>query len=156
MFINIILVGILSCAILDFWQRLLLAVLGIAPTNWGLVGRWFILFIKTQVWINNGLSEQSEKKNELAVGWIFHYTVSISYAGLFVFLWTQKIVQAGFTGGLLFGIISVIVPWFFFMPALGAGVLGTKTESPIKACVLAFLAHAIYGTAIGILVSVLF
>ena len=52
--------------------------------------------------------------------------------------------------GLLFGCASVVVPWFFFMPAIGAGLLGSRTPNPVLACVLALIAHTIFGGAIAV------
>lgn len=52
--------------------------------------------------------------------------------------------------GLVFGMASVIVPWFFFMPAMGSGVLGSRTPNPPRACLLAFLAHTIFGLGLAI------
>jgi hypothetical protein len=61
-----------------------------------------------------------------------------------------KILNPGFSDGLIFGIISVIVPWFFFQPALGNGILASKTSEPVKVCLLALMMHTIFGIAIGI------
>ena len=149
-------VGILSCVVLDLWQRILFLTLGVPVSNWALVGRWLNSFIKTGKWVNHGLPNSPKINNELAIGWLFHYAVSIAYAGLFFVLWKWGIVVSGFFGGLVFGLVSVIIPWFFFMPALGAGVLANKTDNSLKACALALLAHAIYGTAIGMLAANVF
>ena len=155
MFLGILGVGVLSCLVLDLWQRVLFFCFGISPTNWGTVGRWFILFLRTRKWIHIDLPNASEIHREVTIGWLFHYLISIVYAGLFFLLWKGGFVNTGALGGLVFGIISVIVPWFFFMPALGVGILSKRGDNPFKSCILALIAHAIYGTTIGVLMQIL-
>ena len=67
----------------------------------------------------------------------------------FFILLEYEICSASFMNGIIFGLISVIVPWFFFMPALGKGLLGTKTTSPLMACSLAVGSHIAIGAPIG-------
>ena len=56
---------------------------------------------------------------------------------------------ASFFGGIKFGLLSVVIPWFFFMPVLGKGFLGIKTPSPFMACSLAVGSHIAIGAPIG-------
>ena len=62
---------------------------------------------------------------------------------------TGGVLQASITDGLLFGVISVVVPWFFFMPALGNGILARLTPKPLLACSLALMMHSLFGLAMG-------
>ena len=43
---HVVIVGILSCFAMDMWQRLLKLLYAINPSDWGVVGRWFVLVIK--------------------------------------------------------------------------------------------------------------
>ena len=83
------------------------------------------------------------------IGWIVHYSVAILYSVFFFILLEYEICSATLMNGIIFGLISVIVPWFFFMPALGKGFLGTKTPSPLMACSLAVGSHIAIGAPIG-------
>ena len=149
-------VGILACVVLDLWQRFLFLFFKIPPSNWALVGRWLFLFLKSLVWVQRDLSEQSPLRNELYIGWGFHYAVAILYAFLFFLLFKEGVLSLSLGDGLVFGIISVIIPWFFFMPALGAGVFANKTPNPLLACVLALIAHTIFGGALGTFFNVFY
>ena len=40
--VELLLIGIGSCMIVDVWQRIFQILTTIPPTNWTLVGRWFI------------------------------------------------------------------------------------------------------------------
>ena len=61
------------------------------------------------------------------------------------------ICNASISNGIIFGLASVVVPWFFFMPVLGKGFLGLKTPSPFLACSLAIGSHVVIGLSIGAL-----
>ena len=150
LFITILVVGILACAVLDFWQRFLLFLFKIPPSNWAMVGRWFINFLKTRAWVQNNLAKQKPVRNELYIGWVFHYLVAVLYAFLYFFLFEKGIVEMDIIDGVIFGIISVVVPWFFFMPAMGSGLFGMKTANPVLACILAFFSHTCFGGSLGL------
>ncbi len=152
----IFIVGILACAILDLWQRVLLLTFKVPPSNWAMVGRWVIILSRSRVWLQNDLAQRDPLRNELLVGWSFHYLVAIAYAIFYFILFKQGVVGLTLFDGLIFGLISVIVPWFFFMPALGAGILGIKTPNPSFVCALALIAHAIFGGAIGLFFNLLY
>ena len=155
-FLIVSIVGIFACAFLDLWQRLLFYCFKVPPSNWAVVGRWVMIFIRTRVWVQSNLVNQPTIKNELFLGWGFHYLVAVAYAMLYIFLFKQGFISFGVVNGLVFGLISVIVPWFFFMPAMGAGVLANKTPNPILNCILSLLAHGIFGGALGWLFKMLY
>jgi hypothetical protein len=154
-YLAITIIGVLACASLDLWQRILLIFFKIPTSNWKLVGRWLLRFLKTRSWVQNDLLKNKEMKNELLIGWLFHYFVAIVYALFYYFLVKLELLNYGWADGLLFGIVSVLVPWFVFMPAMGAGILANRTENPKLACSLAVFSHSIFGVVIGILFNFL-
>ena len=154
--IHIVFVGVLACLILDVWQRLLLLVFKLPVSNWAIVGRWLVSFLKTGKWINNALPEQSPIPHELMIGWVFHYFIAVVYAFFYFILWWSNILSFEFFDGLVFGVVSVVVPWFFFMPAMGSGILAGKTDKPNLVCFLALCAHGIFGIAIALFFQVIY
>ena len=145
-----LLIGIGSCAVFDLWQRLFQVFTTIPPTNWSLVGRWFIGLISGGRLFANQLGEQPNEKYETIAGWFVHYAVAVVYAGVFGFLIDLGFLNSTPLDGLTFGIASVVVPWFFFMPAMGNGVLANKTLNPFLSCALALMMHSIFGLSLGI------
>ena len=146
---HIVIIGIVSCVVMDLWQRLLKLLYSINPSDWSVVGRWFVLVVSDRQIYNPTIDQVAPIKNELIIGWIVHYFVAILYSIFFYILLEYGICNASLINGIIFGLISVVVPWFFFMPVLGKGFLGMKTPSPLMACSLAVGSHIAIGTSIG-------
>ena len=146
---HIVIIGIVSCVVMDLWQRLLKLLYSINPSDWSVVGRWFVLVVSDRQIYNPTIDQVAPIKNELMIGWIVHYSVAILYSIFFYILLEYGICNASLINGIIFGLISVVVPWFFFMPVLGKGFLGMKTPSPLMACSLAVGSHIAIGASIG-------
>ena len=148
--VELILIGIASCVVFDLWQRVFQRFTSIPPSNWTIVGRWFIGLIFNGRLIANQLSEQPEAKHETPVGWSVHYGVGSFYAYVFAVLVQIQLIKPTIIDGLLFGIASVVVPWLFFMPALGIGILANRAPNPRLECALALMMHSIFGLSLGV------
>ena len=146
---HIVIIGIVSCVVMDVWQRLLKLLYSINPSDWSVVGRWFVLVVSERQIYNPTIDQATPIKNELMIGWIVHYSVAILYSIFFYILLEYGICSASLINGIIFGLISVVVPWFFFMPVLGKGFLVMKTPSPLMACSLAVGSHIAIGASIG-------
>ena len=116
---HIVIIGIISCLAMDMWQRLLKLLYDINPSDWGVVGRWFLLVMSRGKIYNPTIDEEDPIKNELIIGWMVHYSVAIMYSVFFFILLEYEICSASLINGIIFGLISIIIPWFYFMPALG-------------------------------------
>ena len=128
---HIIIIGVISCCAMDLWQRFLKFSFGINPSDWAVVGRWFILSISKGKIYNPDIDNEPVIKKELLIGWLVHYSVAILYSFVFFILIKYEIFIASFFDGIKFGLLSVVIPWFFFMPILGKGFLAIKTPSPL-------------------------
>ena len=148
-FIDIILAGIGACIVFDLWQRGLQRLTGIPPSNWAMVGRWLIGLVTGHGMIQAGLAPRPAYPRELPAGWALHYAVAIGYAAVYAAMMQAGWITAGALDGLLFGVVSVVVPWFFFMPATGTGLMARLSPNPRLACGLALKMHAIFGVALG-------
>ena len=148
--LQIVAVGVGACAVFDAWQRIFHWFTSIPPSNWAMVGRWTISLLTNGQLIVHDLEFQPKRRNELGLGWFVHYVIAVVYAAIFMLLMRANILAAGFADGLLFGIVSVVVPWFFFLPCLGKGILGRLTPNPPLVCAVALMMHSIFGVAIGL------
>ena len=148
--LDIIFVGVGTCVVFDVWQRVFQKMTGIPPSNWAIVGRWFLGVTSGGPVFASGLADAAPRRHELAAGWGLHYFVAIGYAILYAALMLAGVLTVGWVDGLLFGVISVAVPWFFFMPALGNGILASRAPNPRLACLVALVMHAVFGITMGL------
>ena len=100
--------------------------------------------------IASQLSQQPKAKHETPTGWVVHYAVGIVYAYVLFILVQLGIFEPTITHGFVFGVASVLVPWLFFMPAMGNGIMASKTPNPKVACALAFIMHSLFGLSLGV------
>lgn len=153
--LDIALAGIGACIVFDLRQRALQRMTGIPPSNWAVAGRWLTGLATGQGLIQAGPAHRPSHPRELAAGRGLYYVVAMGYAGIYAAMMASGWITAGFADGLLFGIASVVVPWFFFMPATGNGMMARLTPNPRLACLLALKMHAIFGVALGMGFAVL-
>tara|TARA_B100001057_G_C22494263_1_gene811436 strand:+ start:177 stop:662 length:486 start_codon:yes stop_codon:yes gene_type:complete len=148
--LQIVIVGVGACVVFDVWQRIFHWLTGIPPSNWAVVGRWAIGLLTNGRLKLQDFEVEPDRRIELSVGWFVHYGIAILYSMIFLLLMRASILVAGFADGLLFGMVSVVVPWFFFLPCLGKGIMGRQTPNPLLVCTLALMMHSIFGVAIGL------
>ena len=146
-----IIAGIVCCIAMDIWQRILFLTLNIPPTNWSTAGRWFMMLISKKIIFNQNLDDENPVKYELQIGWVFHYCVAIVYGFAYYFLVVGfDILDTSILSGLIFGLISVIVPWFFYLPVTGKGFMGNKTQNPTLTKLLSTSSHVVVGIFLAI------
>ncbi len=148
---HIIIVGLLSCLVMDVWQRLLKLTYGINPSDWKIIGRWFIYLVLKQKVYNPNIENEEPYENELLIGWIFHYFIGIVYSlGFFILMKVYNIFEANLIDGLIFGLVTLVIPWFFMLPVLGKGFLALNTPRPFFISSLSIWSHVAIGVAIGL------
>lgn len=148
--LEIVAAGVAATALLDLWQQLLRLAAGLPPTNWALVGRWAGEAARGRLFPGI-VAQLPARAGELRAGWIVHYAVGIGYGAVYVLgvRWVIG-VEPSLANGLVFGALSVVVPWFFFMPAMGAGVLARHAPRPGLARMLALAAHIVFGLGLAL------
>ena len=81
--------------------------------------------------------------------WIL-ISFGIVYAYVLFILVQLEIFEPTITHGLVFGVVSVLVPWLFFMPTMGNGIMASKTPNPKAARALALMMHSLFGLSLGV------
>ena len=142
---DLLIAGVLACLFMDTFQRLLFITLQIPPSNWGMVGRWTVYALTRGKVINPEIDNLPAISGETSLGWLVHYAVGIGYALVYFVLRDFGWLDNSFYSGALFGIASVVVPWFFFLPAMGKGMMAKLTDNPRLVCFLALINHLIFG-----------
>ena len=72
------------------------------------------------------------------------------YVGSDIALLTSIYIESANKILLNFGLISVIVPWFFYLPVTGKGFMGNKTPNPALTILLSTSSHVVVGVFLAI------
>jgi hypothetical protein len=155
-FIRIISIGIGATLIADLWALFLKHAFKITAPNFCLVGRW-LRYIPEGIFKHSNIASIPQKSAECAVGWIAHYMIGITFAITFVALagnnWLQ---HPTLIPAIVFGVVTVLAPFFIMQPLFGLGLAASKTSNPAQARLRSLMNHTAFGVGLylfGLLVS---
>ncbi|MFP8965635.1 DUF2938 family protein [Pokkaliibacter sp. CJK22405] len=151
-----LIVGVISTLALDIWVILVEKVLGIPPTNWGMVGRWLTGLMKGQFLLDTR-NDSTPSGSEKALGWIFHYGIGIAYAVLLLLIYGTGFISAPhWLGFIVVGVVlSTLAGLMILMPAMGGGLFARKTPNPGQVIIYILIAHGAFavGQYLGALLT---
>lgn len=138
-------IGIGATVCMDLWAQLLKRVFSIPALNWGLVGRW-IANLPSGQWVHSNILKAKSFSFENVLGWGAHYGVGIVFALGFVwYVGTDWVISPAAAPAWVFGISTVVFPFFIMQPGLGMGVAASNTSNPLKGQFLSLVAHSVFG-----------
>lgn len=149
----ILLIGIGATLVMDLWALLRKQLFGIAPTNWGMVGRWIGHMRKGQ-FSHISIANANSVRGEKAIGWTAHYVIGIGYAVLLFLIFGEAwLFEPTLGPAVALGIATVVAPFFILQPGMGAGIAASKTPNPNFARLHSIINHVVFG--IGLYLSAL-
>jgi hypothetical protein len=148
LFVGAVVVGLGATLFMDLWALFLKLAFDIPPANYCLVGRW-IAHMPDGAFMHANIASAASKRGECAVGWIAHYAIGAMYALVLVaFVSASWLAQPTLMPALLFGIVSVLVPYLIMQPSFGLGVAASKTPQPTQARLRSLMAHTAFGVGL--------
>lgn len=146
-----LLIGIGATAISDVWGFAGRPLLGVAPPDYGLVGRWFC-HMKHGRLFHASIATSPRMRGERAVGWIAHYLIGMAYAAVLTTIGGEAWLQNPTPWlALVVGVGTVAAPFLLMQPAMGAGIVASRMARPGNARQHSLLMHAMFG--IGLFAS---
>jgi hypothetical protein len=143
-----ILLGLGATLTFDLWALFLKEAFKINPSSMCLVGRW-IRTMPEGIFIHANIGSAPRKSAECAVGWGVHYMTGIAFASAFVTLVGNRWFQhPTLIPAILFGVVTVLAPFFIMQPAFGFGVAASKTSNPAQARLRSLMNHAVFGVGL--------
>ena len=89
------------------------------------------------------------KSFECLVGWVAHYTIGVTFALVFVALVSGDwLAQPTPLPALLYGIGTVVFPFFIMQPSLGLGIAASRTPKPAQARLKSLATHTVFGVGL--------
>jgi hypothetical protein len=143
--LRVMLVGIVATAVTDLWAVARKRLFGVAPPDFGLVGRWLAHMAHGR-FRHDSIAVAPRVHGERAIGWIAHYLIGISFAAVLIGIWGIEWLERPSLGpALVVGIVTVAAPYFVMQPGMGAGIAASRTPHPATARLHSLLTHAIFG-----------
>ena len=140
-----LIIGLGATAVMDLWGIVRKSLLGIAPPNYGLVGRW-IAHMAHGRFCHESIAASSPVRGEHIIGWTAHYLIGIAFAALLIGIWGFTWVQHPTIGpAIAVGIGTVMAPFLLMQPGMGAGIAASRTPRPAIARLQSLITHAVFG-----------
>ncbi len=146
--ISAILIGLGATLTFDLWALFLKRAFQIPPSNICLVGRW-LRYMPEGTFKHSNIASTPQKSAECAVGWIGHYMIGITFVIAFVALagssWLQHPTPIP---AIVFGVVTVLAPFFIMQPLFGLGFAASKTSNPMQVRLRSLLNHTAFGVGL--------
>lgn len=146
-------IGIGATLFMDLWNLFLKRAFSIPSLNYCWLGRW-LRHMPGGTFRHASITAAPQKPFECAVGWIAHYSIGVLLALVFVALASGDwLGRPTLPLALLYGLVTVVFPFFILQPSLGFGVAGSRTPKPAQARLKSLVTHGVFG--VGLYVSAL-
>lgn len=148
---NALLIGVGATLVMDIWAVFIKRCFGVPALNFAMVGRW-IGHLPQGRFVHDYIAKASPVRGEVIVGWLAHYAIGIIFAAILLAVVGNQWLRApSFLPAILFGLLSVVAPFFILQPGLGTGIAASKTPQPAVARLRSLVTHGIFG--IGLYLS---
>ena len=138
-------VGVGATLVMDLWNLFLNRAFGILSLNYCLLGRW-LSYMPEGTLRHASITAAPRKPFECTIGWIAHYTIGIVLAVAFVAMASGGwLAQPTLVPALLYGIGTVVFPFFLMQPSLGLGIAASRAPNPTHARLKSFATHTVFG-----------
>jgi len=140
--------GIGATLIMDLWNLFLKLTFSIPSLNYCLLGRW-LGHMPEGTLRHASILAAPAKAFECAVGWIAHYTIGVVFALVFVVITSGDwLARPTLPPALLYGIGTVVFPFFVMQPSIGLGIAGSRTPKPALARLKSVVTHTVFGVGL--------
>ena len=141
-------IGIGATLVMDLWNLFLKRAFSIPSLNYCLLGRW-VRHMPGGTLRHANITAAPQKPFECTTGWIAHYTIGVVFALVFVvFASGDWLARPTLPPALLFGMATVVFPFFLMQPSLGLGVAASRTPNPTQARLKSLATHTVFGVGL--------
>jgi hypothetical protein len=150
-FIEMILMGIFATYFMDllagFLVKRKLIYSFIEPEA---IGRWFLSMFRGK-FIHKDIHKTPALNNEKLWCFLSHYLIGIVLAGIYLFLELKvQAIRDQMWMSLLFGIITVLLPWIWMLPSMGLGFMASKSPDKSRIIRTNLVNHTNFGLGLFI------
>ncbi|MFN7941069.1 MAG: DUF2938 domain-containing protein [Thermoanaerobaculia bacterium] len=137
--------GLAATLFMDVWNLFLERAFGIPSLDLCLLGRW-VLHMPAGTFRHARLTAAPRKPFECAVGYLAHYGIGVVFAVAFVLAMPESWwARPTLLPALVYGIGTVVFPFFLLQPAFGLGIAAAKAPRPAQARLKSLMTHTVFG-----------
>ena len=140
-------IGIGATLVMDLWNLFLKRTFRIPSLNYCLLGRW-LRHMPAGTLRHASIATAAQKPFECTIGWISHYTIGVGFALVFVLASGAWLARPTLLPALLYGVGTVVFPFFIMQPSLGLGVAASRTPKPAQARLKSLVTHTVFGVGL--------
>jgi Protein of unknown function (DUF2938) len=138
-------IGIGATLAMDLWNLALKRAFSIPSLNYCLLGRW-VGHLPSGTLRHASITAAAQRPFECTLGRIAHYTIGAVLAVAFVLLMSGSwLAKPTFLPALLYGMATVVFPFFVMQPSFGLGIASSRTPKPAQARLKSLGTHTIFG-----------
>jgi len=138
-------IGVGATVLIDLWALLLRQIFGASSLSYAMVGRW-LGHMRAGRFVHASITAAAPIRGEAAIGWTAHYVIGIIFAGLLLALCGEAWVRSpSLAPALVFGLVTVAVPFVVMQPGMGFGLAASKTPKPNVARLRSLMTHGVFG-----------
>jgi hypothetical protein len=146
--VGAIAIGIGATLVMDVWNLFLKRTFSIPSLSYCLLGRW-LRYMPGGTFRHTSINAAPQQPLECAVGWIAHYTIGVVFALVFVVLVSGDwLARPTLLLALLYGVGTVVFPFFILQPSFGLGIAASKTSKPMQARLKSLVTHSVFGVGL--------
>lgn len=138
-------VGAGATLVMDLWGVARRPLLGWPAADYSSVGRW-LGHMRHGRFRHAAISRAAPVRGERLLGWLAHYFTGILFAGALVVACGRAWLAHPTAGpALLFGLLSLAIPFLLVQPAMGAGLAASRQPRPGQARLQSLVTHLVFG-----------
>lgn len=148
--------GIWGAVLMDITETAMARVGIRSGVTVALVGRWVQGLMRGRL-VHTDIQRSPSSPHEARLGWVFHFLVggggvALIYPALMPLIGIPTPTHL-ILGGLLFGLLTSLLPWFVLLPAFGWGRFGRRGPTGADALLASPLSHIPYGLGVGTIMA---
>ncbi len=153
--VEMILMGVFATLVMDI-MAITFAKLKITHPKIGpeAVGRWTLYMFRGK-FFHKDINKTPALPNEILTSWIAHYLIGIALAGVYLFM-ELKLPEIDDQPlmALIFGILTVLLPWIWLFPSMGIGFLASKMPEKSPYIFTSLVNHTDFGIGMALWIVV--
>ena len=146
--VGAVVIGIGATLVMDLWNLFLKRTFSLPSLDYCMLGRW-VRHIPEGTFRHSNIAAAARRPHECAVGWAAHYTIGVVLALVFVMLTSGDwLARPTVLPALLYGVATVVLPFFILQPSLGFGIASSRTPRPMQARLKSLATHGVFGAGL--------